>query len=257
MPRSARGPSNIGFAVPINGARDPAAAAGQRARVARLHRRHAARFDAGPAAFAAPAGAVGRWCRTSRTARRPSGRACEPTTSSSGSTGRGGDRRRTDSATLRHARRARRARLRRLRDGRRGADGQTGRTAGRSGSRRTGPIGRRCARRRPGQSMRGAARPDRAGPGPAVLRPVRIADESRAACSSRGSTTQCAARRRCRARSCSSRSIASRCRRWPTTSASSSAARPGDVLALYFYVPDVAQRQLKTVRSTSPQTTVR
>ena len=58
--------SNIGFAVPINQAqRDPAAAAGARARVARLHRRGAARRRSRPAAVAAARRSpTARWCRT-------------------------------------------------------------------------------------------------------------------------------------------------------------------------------------------------
>ena len=80
--------SNIGFAVPINQAsailpqlRD------KRTRVARLHRRDAARRRSGSAAVARPdVVRRARWCRTSRRARPARAPASAPTTSSSRST---------------------------------------------------------------------------------------------------------------------------------------------------------------------------
>ena len=81
--------TNIGFAVPINQAvGDPAAAEGERTRVARLHRAGADRRHAGPAALAQPVGLARRaGAGRERATRRPSAPGCGPTTSSSPSTG--------------------------------------------------------------------------------------------------------------------------------------------------------------------------
>ena len=63
------------------GARDPAAAARQGPRVARLHRRRASRRRSGSAALAGTQyDAAARWCRTSPPARRARARASGPTT---------------------------------------------------------------------------------------------------------------------------------------------------------------------------------
>ena len=82
--------SNIGFAVPINQAVAILPQLKARARVARVHRRHAHRRDARRcSARSAAVSPAARWCRTSRRGRRPSAPACAPTTSSSKS--RAGD----------------------------------------------------------------------------------------------------------------------------------------------------------------------
>ena len=77
--------SNIGFAVPINGAAAILPQLRARGRVSRGYIGVALRdVDRRPAAVAEAAGQPrARWCRTSPTARRPSAPACGPTTSSS------------------------------------------------------------------------------------------------------------------------------------------------------------------------------
>ncbi len=143
--------SNIGFAIPINQARDDAAAAGEtRARGARLHRRGAARRGRRPAAGARPA--ARRRARSSQDVtpdRRPRAPACGPTTSSSRSTATS-CRQRPGADSRRLARRPGPAGARSsyLRDGRAMTRGDEARRAADARGRRHGGARDRRRRRR-------------------------------------------------------------------------------------------------------------